>query len=107
MPADFLDLAMEWRALADALWARGVAKDDPVLTVWREAAWCQVLLDQGLYPHLLTRLLPAVREVTGGPVERARPATEAEAVEAAHELFGRLKASLSSRYPEVFGRRAA
>jgi hypothetical protein len=107
MSADFLALAMEWRALADGLRARGVPETDPALSVWREAAWCHTLVERGLHAHLLTRLLPLAHAVTGRPVEPGRPATEADAVAAAAELFGRLRAVVSTRHPGVFGRRAA
>jgi hypothetical protein len=39
----FLERAREWRAVADALRARGVPDGDPALWVWREAAWCHLL----------------------------------------------------------------
>ena len=48
--------AREWWVVADILRASGIRPDDPALTVWREAAWCQLLFTAGKYAAALVRL---------------------------------------------------
>lgn len=105
---DFLAVAAEWWAAADALRAAGVPAHDPALRVWREAAWCHVLLARGRHDALTVRLRAAVAAVTGmPPTPAASPTTAAEGVAAAAVLFGRLRAAVSARHPRAFPRPAA
>jgi hypothetical protein len=104
----FLALARDWRAAADVLRAAGVPDNDPALRVWREAAWCHVLLTRGQCPAALASLRDVVRAVTGeSPGCITLPMTEADAVTAAADLFDRLRAAVMARYPHAFGRTAA
>ena len=104
----FLALARTWRTTADALRAVGLSEADPVLRVWREAAWCHVLYGRGQYRVALASLRAVVRAVTGESPDSMPPlATEVEAVTAAANLFERLHVAVSARYPHAFGRPAA
>lgn len=75
----FLALAQEWWAAAAALRARGVDESDPALGVWREAAWCHLLVARGHFAAVVTRLRAVAREVAGvhpsapPPCPRTRP----------------------------------
>lgn len=94
MRAFFLDRAVEWRLIADELRAQGVPEDEPALRVWREAAWCHLLLEAGRERAALDCLRAAVCAVTGRSApENASPAT----------LFVRLRATVSARHPGAFG----
>jgi hypothetical protein len=104
----FLALARDWRAAADALRAVGVPDDDPAVRVWREAAWCHVLFAREKYHAALASLRAVVRAVTGeSPDATPFPATRAEAVSAAADLFDLLRATVSARHPRAFGCPAA
>ena len=89
----FLALASEWRDVADRLRAWGVPEGHPLLSVWREAAWCHLLFARGLDAAAVARLRTVVRDVTGtAPAEN----------ETAGDLFARLRDAVSARYPDVF-----
>jgi hypothetical protein len=100
--------AKEWRAAADAL-RPFVSPDDPVLWVWREAAWCHLLLAAGRYAEALARLRAVYRDAAGADPRDAvpRPEGETEALSAAADLFARLRAAVSARHPGAFARPAA
>lgn len=85
----FLMRAREWREVAGALRDAGVPDGHPLLTVWREAAWCHLLLERGLDP--VAHLRRVVARVTGRPPPEA--AADAEA------LFARLRAAV--RFPPL------
>jgi hypothetical protein len=89
----FLGVARDWRDAADRLRARGVPEGHPALGVWREAAWCHLLFARGLRAAALARLRAVVRGVTGvcPPLD-----------ETAAELFARLRAAVSARFPDEF-----
>ena len=89
----FLAVAREWRGVADRLRARGVPAGDPLLGVWREAAWCHVLFARGLHAAAAARLRVVVRDVTGvfPPPGEDVP-----------DMFSRLRGVASARHPEVF-----
>lgn len=94
MRSFFLDRAVEWRLIADELREEGVPEHDPALRVWREAAWCHLLLNAGHEREALDCLRVAVSRVTGRPEPaHAGPAT----------LFAHLHAAVSARYPSAFG----
>jgi hypothetical protein len=99
----FLELACEWWAIADALRDSGVS-DHPVLTVWREAAWCHLLLKAGRYDAIMTRLRIVLREfgVEAPSGSGPRPTAETEVVSATTDLFAQLRSALSARYPHEF-----
>jgi hypothetical protein len=93
MKSYFLDRAVEWRLIADELRAHGAPEDDPALRVWREAAWCHVLLRAGREQAAFDCLRRLVRVVTGQPApEQTSPVA----------LFVRLRAAVSARYPAAF-----
>jgi hypothetical protein len=81
---DFLARAREWRAVADALRAAGLPPGHPLLSVWREAAWCHLLERRGQPP--LPWLRRAVLALTGRP-----PPDDADA------LFARLRSAATTR----------
>src|SRR5438067_1145444 len=97
----FLDRAREWWAVADTLRACGVPPDHPALGVWREAAWCHLLLVRGRYPAIVSCLRRVLREMTGSvaPAPSPLPASAAEALCAAADLFPRLRSTVASSYP--------
>jgi hypothetical protein len=104
----FLALARDWRAAADTLRAGGVPDADPARRVWREAAWCHVLFARRQYHAALASLRAVVRAVTGESLDAiTQPSTAAEAATAAADLFDRLRAAVSARYPHAFCRPAA
>lgn len=82
----YLARAREWRAVTDALRAAGVPPGDPLLTVWREAAWCHLLEGRGL--PAVAHLRRVAHAVTGDP-----PPYDSAAV------FARLRAA--ARFPPV------
>lgn len=85
----FLKVSREWWGMAQALRDSGVPEHDPVLTVWREAAWCHLLLSRGR-EDLVPKWLRAVAEkLTGEPVGRDQ---------APADLFGRMWAAVLSRH---------
>lgn len=59
----FLARARQWRDVADALRAAGLPPGHPLLSVWREAAWCHLLHGRGHPP--LPRLRQLVPALTG------------------------------------------
>src|SRR5262245_51062156 len=91
--------AREWRVAADDLPARGVLEGDPALAVWREAAWCHLLLTRGLYGAAVARLRVVFRDVTGvsSPEPVSRPRCEADVLAVAADLFTRLRAAVFNR----------
>jgi hypothetical protein len=104
----FLEHARQWRAAADALRACGVPEGDPALTVWREAAYCHLLLIKGLHRAAVKRL----REVLGAVanerlITAAPPGCEADALSVAAELFALIRSAVSARHPAAFGRHVA
>ena len=105
----FLALAQEWWDAAAVLRARGVPEGDPVLGVWREAAWCHLLVARGHFAAVVTRLRAVAREVAGvhPSVPATVPADETEAASAAVELFAVLRAAVTARHPTAFGLTAA
>jgi hypothetical protein len=102
----FLELACEWWAIADALRERGAPPEDPALRVWREAAWCHLLLKAGRYDAIMTRLWIVLREFDAEvlPGSGPRPTNEAEAVSVATDLFDNLLLAVFARHPLVLGR---
>jgi hypothetical protein len=104
----FLERAREWWAITDELRARGVPESDPALWVWREAAWCHLLLTAGRHDLIVARLKAVFREVSGAPTAPT-PAglRRAEVLAAAIDLFEWLRAAVSVRHPSAFGRPAA
>ncbi len=104
----FLEQAREWWAVADKLRARGVS-DEPALWVWREAAWCHLLLTKGLYGAAVTQLGKVFRDVAGvdPPTPMPRPRCEADVLAFANDLFALLRSIVSARYPFAFGRPVA
>ena len=94
MRSFFLDRAVEWRLIADELRAYGVPEGDPVLRVWRDAAWCHLLLEAGREQAALDCLRAVVNMVTG----RAACSDVGPA-----RLFALLRATVSARYPSAFG----
>lgn len=105
----FMDLACEWWAIADVLREHGVPPEDPALTVWREAAWCYLLLKDGRYDVILPRLRKVLRKFGAEVLPRSgpRPTSEAEAVSAATDLFNYLLVAVSARHALVLGRPTA
>jgi hypothetical protein len=104
----FLARAREWRVVADELRARGVREGDPLLTVWREAAWCDLLLTRGRYATAVNHLRGLLRDVTGAPTSVAlAPTSEADVLAVAADVFTGLRAFVTARYPAAFGRPAA
>jgi hypothetical protein len=104
----FLGLARDWRAAADILRTGGAAEGDPVLGVWREAAWCHVLFGRGQSHAALTSLRAVVWNVTGEPpLVASQPMSEVVAVFAAANLFDQMRAAVSAHHPHAFGRPAA
>lgn len=100
----FLSLAREWRAVAEALRARGVPDWDPILGIWREAAWCHLLFAAGSYPEVIANLRGVVQEVTGlAPPDTLLPEHASQVLCAAAQLFDELRSAVSERYPGVFG----
>lgn len=96
----FLGRVREWWGVAEALRARGVPEGDRALTVWREAAWCHLLLTAGRHQALVMWLRVVVREVTGVPApENDLPGDEGETLRAAAELFDRLRTAVGARFP--------
>jgi hypothetical protein len=112
----FLRACVEWAHAADAVRDTSRDRDDPLrrvaLALYREAAWCHLLLAAGrrdaLLAHLRTlgELLP--------PEERERyrarwrhlhaPGCRPGEVEAmAADLFGSLRRAVAGRYPGAFG----
>jgi hypothetical protein len=104
----FLELACEWWAIADSLRASGVS-DHPVLTVWRECAWCHLLLTSGRYSAVVDGLERVFRRVTGAdpPELTPRPASEDEVLSAATDLFAQLRSAVSAHSPHTFAPSAA
>lgn len=104
----FLARAREWWAVADLLRAR-VPEGDPVLTVWREAAWCSLLLTKGMYGVAVIQLRKVCHCVAGVdmPAPVSQPRCEADVLAFAADLFVRLRAVVSSRYPFAFASLAA
>lgn len=104
----FLALARDWMTAADRLRAAGVPEGDPALAIWREAAWCHLLLRAGKCQNIVPHLRAVVGGVTGAvPGTILRPATPAEAEIAATALFESLRAAVEARHPAAFGRQAA
>src|SRR4051812_43391578 len=94
----FLEKAREWRAVADALRARGVSEDDPALTVWREAAWCHLLLMKGRHDLIVERLKVVFRDLSGAPTAPTpRGIRPCELLAVAVDLFEWLRAAVSVR----------
>jgi hypothetical protein len=90
----FVGLAKQWWTVAGYLRARGVPEGDPILGIWREAAWCHLMFDRGLASVALSRLRVVVRNVTGTlPLDTDKAATD---------LFDQLRDVVSARYPGVF-----
>lgn len=104
----FFALAQEWWAAA-VLRVRGVPEGDPALGVWREAAWCHLLVARGHYAAVVMRLRAVVLDVTGVPpmVPATVPVAVDETVDAAADLFAPLRSAVSARYPTAFGHPAA
>src|SRR4051794_34240954 len=104
----FLARVREWWAAADMLRAR-VPEGDPVLSVWREAAWAHLLLTKGLYGAAVARLREVFRDVAGAspPEPAPRPRCEADVLAIAADLFARLRSVVCVRYPAAFGRPVA
>ena len=88
-----LAVAREWRGVADRLRARGMSGGDPLLGVWREAAWSHVMFARGLHAAATARLRLVVRDVIG-----VFPPTGEDVA----DMFSRLREVASARYPEVF-----
>jgi hypothetical protein len=108
MSSFFLDRAREWRAVADALRASGVPEGDPALSVWREAAWCHLLLLKGRHDLIVERLKAVFRHLSGAPTAPTpRGVRPCELLAAAVDLFEWLRAAVSVRHPDVFRRPAA
>lgn len=104
----FLERAREWRAVADSLRAGGVPEHDPVLWVWREAAWCHLLLARGRHDLIVARLKAVFQLVSGAPTAPTpRGLRTAEFLASAVDMFEWLRAAASVRYPNVFGHPAA
>jgi hypothetical protein len=105
----FLALARDWQAAADTLRSCGVEECDPVLRVWREAAWCHLLFARGRYCAALASLRAVVGRVSGVAPDPVPLPSESEpaAVSAAAELFGRLRRAVLARHPRAFGPPAA
>lgn len=99
----FLALAQEWWDAAIVLRARGVPEGDPALGVWREAAWCHLMLARGKHTAAVARLPAVVRAVTGVSIPVPLPAGRDEAVSVAADLFAVLRTAVSVRYPTAFG----
>ena len=59
----FLARAAEWRAVSQALRDAGVPAGEPLLSVWREAAWCHLLDGRGL--PAVAHLRRVVHALTG------------------------------------------
>ena len=74
MPPDFLKLARDWRDAADRLRATGVPEGHPRLGVWREAAWCHLMVARGRPDAALSKLRAVVEEATGLPTPAGGPA---------------------------------
>jgi hypothetical protein len=103
----FLAQAREWWAAADMLRAR-LPEGAPVLAVWREAAWLHLLLTWGLYGAAVARLRVVFREVVGAdPPESDPPRCEADVLSVAADIFSRMRAVVSARYPFAFDRPVA
>jgi hypothetical protein len=104
----FLERAREWWAIADRLREVGVPEHDPALWVWREAAWCHLLLTRGRNDLIVDRLKAVFRDVSGAPTAPTpRGIRTAEHLASAVDLFEWLRAAVSVRHPSVFGRPAA
>jgi hypothetical protein len=100
--------AREWRVIADELRARGIREGDPVLTVWREAAWCHLLLTRGRFSTAVNHLRELLLSVTGEPPDPSlAPTSEADVLAVAADVFTRLRAFVAARFPAAFGRPAA
>jgi hypothetical protein len=98
----FLERAREWRAVADALRARGVPEGDPALWVWREAAWCHLLHARSRHDLIVARLKAVFCELSGAstaPTPRGLRA--AELLACAVDLFEWLRAAASVRHPDL------
>lgn len=102
--AFLLEHAVEWRAVADELRARGVEGGAPALAVWREAAWCHLLLNSGRHDVVVVRLRAVLRIVTGAtrPGPAPRPADGVDALLFAADVFAQLRSVVSTQYPDVF-----
>ena len=104
----FLDKAREWWSVSDALRSRGVPEHDPALWVWREAAWCHLLLMKGRHDLIVERLKAVFLNLSGAPTTPTpRGARPCEFLAAAVDLFEWLRAAVSVRHPDVFARPAA
>jgi hypothetical protein len=104
----FLARAREWWVAADRLRAR-VPDGDPVLTVWREAAWAHLLLTMGRFAAAVKRLREVFRDVVRVEVPSPvpRPRCEADVLAFAADLFARLRSVVSARHPAAFDRPVA
>ena len=103
----FIERAREWWDIADALRA-WVPPHDPLLWVWREAAWCHLLLTASRYDAVVFRLLTVFWDLTGTmPDVSPRPTNQAETLAAAADLFLQLRDVVSARLAHVFGRPTA
>ena len=103
----FLERAREWRAVADAPRARGVPEDEPALWVWREAAWCHLLLSWGRDDLVVARLGEVLLRVSGMSTVPASQGRGKSTLAVAADLFEWLWAAASVRYPSAFVRPAA
>jgi hypothetical protein len=102
--AFLLEYAMEWRSAADELRARGVEDGAPALGVWREAAWCHLLLKDGRHDVVIDRLRALLRQVVGADsaVLGPRLVDGVEALVFAADVFDQLRSAISAQYPDVF-----
>jgi hypothetical protein len=89
--------------VADELRARGVREGEPVLGVWREAAWCHLLFAAGKYAGAVARLRVVLGDVTGAPAHALpRTTTRGEALRAAVDVFDRLRVAVDALHPGAF-----
>jgi hypothetical protein len=104
----FLARAREWWVAADRLRAR-VPDGDPVLTVWREAAWAHLLLTKGRFGAAAKRLREVFRAVTAvdPPSLVPPPRCEDDVLAVAADLFAHLRSIVSARHPAAFDRPVA
>lgn len=84
----YLARAREWRAVAEALSAAGLPPSHPLLSVWREAAWCHLLERWGRPP--VAHLRQGIHALTGEPLADDPAA-----------LFARLRSAATAAFPPV------
>jgi hypothetical protein len=110
MHADFfLRRAVEWAAIADAIrvaYPTGTGSFHWTVTgLYREAAWCHLLVRAGRYGAAAARLQKIYGKLFGDRIPCAEPTDSdgAEVSAVATEFFRRFRSAAVKRYAAAFG----